>query len=49
MATPYTGLPGKYVPLQKTIEGVNAILDGAFDDVPEGAFYFIGGVEDIKR
>jgi F-type H+-transporting ATPase subunit beta len=49
VATPYTGLPGKYVPLQKTIEGVNAILDGAFDDVPEGSFYFIGGVEDIKR
>ena len=49
VATPYTGLEGKYVPLQKTIEGCNAILDGEFDDVPEGAFYFIGGVEDLKK
>ena len=49
VATPYTGIPGKYVPLKKTIEGCNAILDGAFDDVPEGAFYFIGGVEDIQK
>ena len=49
VATPYTGIPGKYVPLQKTIEGCNAILNGELDDVPEGAFYFIGGVEEIKR
>ena len=48
VATPYTGIPGKYVPLAKTIEGCNMILDGALDDVPEGAFYFIGGVEDIN-
>ena len=49
VATPYTGMEGKYVSLAKTIEGCNMILDGAFDDVPEGAFFFIGGVEDIKR
>jgi F-type H+-transporting ATPase subunit beta len=49
VATPYTGMEGKYVPLQKTIEGCNAILDGELDDVPEGNFYFIGGIEDLKR
>ncbi len=49
VATPYTGLPGKYVPLKETIRGCNAILDGELDDVPEGAFYFIGGLEDIRR
>ena len=49
VATPYTGIEGKYVPLKKTIEGCNAILDGEFDDVPEGNFYFIGGIEDLKR
>ena len=49
VATPYTGLEGKYVPLKKTIEGCNAILNGDYDDIPEGAFYFIGGVEDIKK
>ena len=49
VATPYTGIEGKYVPLRKTIEGCNAILNGELDDVPEGEFYFIGGIEDLKR
>lgn len=49
VATPYTGMPGKYVPLKDTIRGCNAILDGELDDVPEGAFYFIGGIEDLKK
>jgi len=49
VATPYTGIEGKYVPLKKTIEGCNAILNGELDAVPEGAFYFIGGIEDIAR
>ncbi|MCR4725893.1 MAG: F0F1 ATP synthase subunit beta [Clostridia bacterium] len=49
VATPYTGIPGKYVPLKETIRGCNAILDGELDDVPEGAFYFIGGLEDLKK
>jgi len=49
VAKPYTGMDGKYVPLKKTIEGCNAILNGELDDVPEGKFYFIGGIEDLKR
>ena len=49
VATPYTGMEGKYVPLSETIEGCNAILNGELDDVPEGSFYFIGGIGDIKR
>ena len=49
VATPYTGIEGKYVPLEQTIEGCNAILDGECDDVPEGAFYFIGGIDDLKK
>ena len=49
VATPYTGMEGKYVPLSETIEGCNAILTGELDDVPEGSFYFIGGIGDIKR
>ena len=49
VATPYTGIEGKYVPIEKTIEGCNAILNGELDDVPEGAFYFIGGIEDLKK
>jgi len=49
VATPYTGIEGKYVPIEKTIEGCNAILNGDLDDVPEGAFFFIGGIEDLRK
>ena len=49
VASVFSGMEGKYVPLEKTIAGVNAILDGELDDVPESAFYFIGDISDIKR
>jgi F-type H+-transporting ATPase subunit beta len=42
VAAIYTGNEGKYVPLSKTIDGCEAILDGLADDIPESAFYFIG-------
>ncbi len=48
VASVYTGIPGKYVPLEKTIESCNAILDGKVDDVPEKEFFFIGDLSDIK-
>lgn len=49
VASVFSGMEGKYVPLEKTIAGVNAILDGELDEVPESAFYFIGDISDIKR
>ena len=48
VASVYTGIPGKYVPLERTIEDCNAILDGKCDDIPESAFYFIGSLSDIE-
>ncbi len=48
VASVYTGMEGKYVPLAKTIESCNAILDGKCDDIPESEFYFIGDLSDIK-
>ena len=48
VASVYTGIPGKYVPLERTIEDCNAILDGKCDDSPESAFYFIGSLSDIE-
>jgi F-type H+-transporting ATPase subunit beta len=42
VASIYTGNEGKYVPLNKTIEGCEAILNGEADGLPESAFYFIG-------
>ena len=48
VASAYTGQEGKYVPLEKTIEGCNAILDGKCDDISESEFFFIGDLSDIK-
>jgi F-type H+-transporting ATPase subunit beta len=42
---PWTGLPGRYVNLEDTIQGCQAILDGHYDDLPEEAFYFIGAID----
>ena len=47
VAESYTGIPGKYVPVEKTIEGVNAILDGKADDLNENALFFIGALDEV--
>jgi F-type H+-transporting ATPase subunit beta len=43
----YTGLPGEYVSLAQTLEGCSAILSGECDDLPESAFRFTGGIEQV--
>lgn len=46
----FTGIPGRYVPREKTVADVERILDGEFDKLPEQAFYMIGTIEDaLKR
>ena len=47
VAEVFTGSPGKYVELSATIEGFKGILDGKYDDIPEGAFYMVGGIEEV--
>jgi len=42
----FTGAPGKYVSLADTISAFNGILDGKYDDLPEQAFYLVGGLEE---
>ena len=44
----FTGNPGKYVPVEKTIEGFRAIVDGEVDDLPEAAFFMVGDIDDAK-
>ncbi len=44
-----TGRGGSYVPLKTTVEDVNKILDGEYDDVFEEKFRFIGGLTEIAR
>lgn len=46
VAEVFTGSPGKYVPLKETIKGFKGIVDGAYDDLPEQAFYMVGGIEE---
>ena len=49
MAEKFTGVPGSTVPLSETIEAFKRIAEGYYDQVPEQAFYNIGGIEDLER
>ncbi len=46
VAQQFTGFEGKYVKLQDTIESFERVLSGEFDDLPEQAFYMVGGIEE---
>ena len=48
VAENFTGTPGKYVPVEDTVKGFNAILDGEMDEYPEAAFFNVGTIEDVK-
>jgi F-type H+-transporting ATPase subunit beta len=45
-AAQFTGNEGKYVELKETIRGFKEILDGKHDDLPEQAFYMVGGIDE---
>lgn len=47
--TQFTNIPGVFVPIEKTIEGCNAIINGDYDDYPEQAFYMIGDISQVKN
>ncbi|MGM0471024.1 MAG: F0F1 ATP synthase subunit beta [Bacillota bacterium] len=49
VAEHFTGLPGKYVSINDTIRGFEEILDGKHDDLPEDAFYMVGGIEEAQE
>ena len=46
VAEVFTGSPGKYVPLSETLRGFREILDGKHDELPEGAFYMVGTIDE---
>ena len=46
VAEVFTGSPGKYVALKDTIRGFKAIIAGEHDNLPEQAFYMVGGIEE---
>ncbi len=46
VAEVFTGSSGKYVPLKETIKGFKGIVEGAYDHLPEQAFYMVGAIEE---
>ena len=46
--TQFTNIVGKFVPIEKTIDGCNRILSGEFDEVAEQKFMMIGEIDEIK-
>ena len=47
--TQFTNIPGVFVPVEKTIEGCNRILNGDYDEYPEQAFFMIGDIDQVKK
>lgn len=46
VAEVFTGLSGKYVKIEDTVKGFKEVLDGKHDNLPEQAFYMVGGIEE---
>ncbi len=49
VAEAFTGTKGKYVPVKETIRGFKEIIEGKHDDLPEGAFYYVGGIDEARE
>ncbi len=47
VAEVFTGQEGRYVPIKETVRGFAEILEGKHDDLPEMAFYMVGGIDDV--
>jgi F-type H+-transporting ATPase subunit beta len=47
VAEQYTGIPGKYLAVKDSIEGFRGICEGQYDQVPEQAFYMVGGIDEV--
>jgi F-type H+-transporting ATPase subunit beta len=46
VAEQFTGIPGKFTPLDETIDSFEKLCNGDYDDLPEQAFFMCGGIED---
>jgi F-type H+/Na+-transporting ATPase subunit beta len=49
VAAQFTGIEGKYVKIEDTIRGFKEIVEGKHDDLPEQAFYMVGGIEEARQ
>jgi F-type H+-transporting ATPase subunit beta len=48
VAEQFTGIPGKYTPIEETIQSFKALTEGEFDHLPEQAFFMVGGIEEAE-
>jgi len=48
VAEQFTGRSGKYVKIEETIASFKEVLDGKVDDLPEQAFFYVGGIDEVK-
>jgi F-type H+-transporting ATPase subunit beta len=46
VAEQFTDREGRYVTIQETVRGFSEVLEGKHDDLPEQAFYMVGGIDD---
>jgi F-type H+-transporting ATPase subunit beta len=49
VAEQFTGQPGVYVPVADTIAAFDALISGQLDDIPEQAFYMVGGLDEVHK
>jgi len=49
VAEQFTGMQGRYVSLEDTVSGFEAILNGEVDNLPESAFMFVGSLDEVKE
>jgi F-type H+/Na+-transporting ATPase subunit beta len=49
VAERFTGLEGRYVPVNETVRGFKEILEGKHDDLPEDAFYMVGTIDEARE
>ncbi len=47
VAEQFTGIPGRYVPIDETITSFKALCEGEYDHLPEQAFFLVGGIEEV--
>ena len=47
VASQFTGMEGKYLPLKETIRGFKEVLEGKHDEIPEQLFLFAGGIDEV--
>jgi F-type H+-transporting ATPase subunit beta len=49
VAEQFTGQPGVFTPLEETVASFKAVAEGKYDNLPEQAFYMVGGIEDVEK